>query len=297
MPDDLRRKLAVILHADVVGSTALVQQDESLTHRRIQDAFRQLTETIESYGGSAHEIRGDALVAEFARASDAVSAALAFQSANEERNESLDDGIQQRTRIGISLGEVVVAGGTVTGAGVVLAQRLEQLAEPGRIVVQGTVSETVPVRLPFEFQNLGERVLKGFDQPVRAFVATLRPGEPLPAPEATGAPTTEPEHLAEVLSDKPSIAVLPFANLSGDPAQEYFCDGVTEDIITNLSRFRDLFVIARNSTFAYKGKPVKIQDVCKELGVRYVLEGSIQRSKDEVRITAQLIEGYTGRHL
>ncbi len=192
MPDDLRRKLAVILHADVVDSTALVQRDESAAHRCIQEAFREFTETIESYGGTAHEIRGDALVAEFARASDAVSAAVAFQFANEKCNQGPDRGMQLAIRVGISLGEVVVADGTLTGVGVVLAQRLEQLAEPGGIVVQGTVSETVPTRLPFEFQSLGERELKGFDQPVRAFVATLRPGEPLPAPEAHPAPADEP---------------------------------------------------------------------------------------------------------
>ncbi len=177
------RKLVVILHADVVGSTALVQRDESVAHERIQDAFRRFAATIESYSGIAHEIRGDALVAEFARASDAVCAALAFQSANERHNADLADDIRPEIRVGISLGEVVIADGTITGAGVVLAQRLEQLAEAHGVVVPGTVSETVPTRLPFTYESLGEQMLKGFDQAVRAFVVRLKRGEQLPAPE------------------------------------------------------------------------------------------------------------------
>ena len=178
------RKLAVILHADVVGSTTLVQKDESLAHARIQAAFQRLANATEAYGGVAHEIRGDALVAEFSRASDAVCAALAFQFENGNHNQNLSDNIRPELRVGISLGEVVIADGTITGAGVVLAQRLEQLAEPGGVIVQGSVSETVPVRLPLTFESLGEQVLKGFDQPVRVFAATLKPGEPVPAPES-----------------------------------------------------------------------------------------------------------------
>jgi len=176
------RTLAAILHADVVGSTALVQINESVAHARIQDVFQRFSKTIESYEGTAHEIRGDALVAEFGRASDAVSAALAFQSSNSAHNRGLTDDIRPEVRVGISLGEVIIADGTVTGAGVVIAQRLEQLSEPGGVVVQGTVSETVPTRLPFQFESLGEQVLKGFDQPVRAFVVDLKSGESLPEP-------------------------------------------------------------------------------------------------------------------
>ena len=179
------RKLAVILHADVVGSTALVQLDESVAHDRIRDVFRRFSRTIDGYEGTAHEIRGDALVAEFGRASDAVSAALAFQASNSAHIQMLTDEIRPELRIGISLGEVIIADGTVTGAGVVIAQRLEQLSGPGGVVVQGTVSETVPTRLPFEFESLGEQVLKGFDQPVRAFVVHLKSGEALPEPTAT----------------------------------------------------------------------------------------------------------------
>jgi len=166
--DRLSRKLAVILHADVVGSTSLVQKNETLAHERIQSAFNSFSKTISSYGGIAREIRGDALVAEFERASDAVTAALAFQRANEETNSTLGDEIRPKLRIGISLGEVIAADNTITGAGVVLAQRVEQLSEPGGVVVQGSVSETVPVRMPFSYESLEEQQLKGFDQPVRA---------------------------------------------------------------------------------------------------------------------------------
>ncbi len=181
--DLLSRKLAVILHADVVGSTALVQKDETLAHERIQSAFHNFSETIKAYGGIAREIRGDALVAEFERASDAVTAALVFQALNGESNATLDGDIQPELRIGISLGEVIIADNTVTGAGVVLAQRLEQLADTGGIVVQGAVSETVPIRMPFDFESMGERELKGFELPVRAFSVSLKPGESVPAPE------------------------------------------------------------------------------------------------------------------
>jgi len=295
------RKLAVILHADVVASTSLVQQDESLAHARIQAAFQRLANATEAYGGIAHEIRGDALVAEFSRASDAVCAALAFQIENTDQNQDLADHIRPELRIGISLGEVVIADGTITGAGVILAQRLEQLAEPGGVVVQGPVSETVPIRLPFAFESLGERTVKGFNQPVRVFVAKLKPGERVPAPEAhaTAVPRKDlPDGGAGrpklELPDKPSIAVLPFTNMSGDSEHEYFSDGITEDIITELSRYRELFVIAGNSTFRFKGKDVDIGEIAHQLGVQYIVEGSVRRSGKRVRITAQLVDALSG---
>jgi adenylate cyclase len=294
--DRLSRKIAVILHADVVGSTLLVQQNETLAHERILASFHRFSETIKTYGGIAREIRGDALVAEFNRASDAVTAALAFQAINEEFNSALDDDIQPQLRIGISMGEVVIADGTITGAGVVLAQRLEQLAGPGGIVVQGTVSETVPTRIPFDFESLGEQVLKGFDKPVRAFAARLRQGQELPAPEAAVAPRkAEPESLQA--PDKPSIAVLPFNNMSNDPEQEYFSEGITGDIVTALGRVRQFFVIARNTMYSYKGRAVDVKVVASELGVRYLLEGSVQKAGSRVRVSAQLVEGATGKQI
>ncbi|MFA9421430.1 MAG: adenylate/guanylate cyclase domain-containing protein, partial [Gammaproteobacteria bacterium] len=293
--DHLSRKLAVILHADVVGSTSLVQQNEMLAHQRIQTAFHQFSETISSYGGITHELRGDALVAEFNRASDAVPAAIAFQALNEEANNALEDDLRPQLRIGISLGEVVIADNTVTGAGVVLAQRLEQLADTGGVVVQGSVAETVPTRMPFNFESLGEQMLKGFDQPVRAFSASLQEGQTLPAPEVTA--TLSSAEPARELPEKPSIAILPFQNMSADPEQEYFADGITEDIITELSKISGLMVISRTSTFTYKGRATKAQEVCRDLGVRYMLEGSVRKAGQQVRITAQLIDGISGGHL
>lgn len=292
--DRLSRKLAVILHADVVGSTSLVQRNETLAHERIQAAFRRFSETIDSYGGFTRELRGDALVAEFERASDAVTAALAFQVLNEESNAVFQDDIKPQVRTGISLGEVVIADRTISGTGVVLAQRLEQLAEPNGIVVQGSVSETVPSRMPFDYQSLGEQILKGFDQPVRAFSVKLRPGEVLPLPElgAGSRKVKGPE-----TPEKPSIAILAFNNLSNDPGQEYLSDGISENIIAGLSQFPELFVIARQSSFSYKGKSIKVQQIASELGVHFILEGSVLKSENRVRITAQLVDALTGQDL
>jgi len=298
------RKLAVILHADVVGSTELVQRDEAVAHERIRDAFRGFSEIITAYGGVTQEIRGDALVAEFSRASDAVTAAILFQIRNSESSAQLEDNMQPQLRIGISLGEVIVADNTVTGAGIVLAQRLEQLAAPGGVVVQGSVSETVPSRLPFTFESLGEQVLKGFNHPVRAFVAKLIPGECLPAPESSDVPAIQhdlpddtPGRAILEVPDKPSIAVLAFTNMSGDPDQEYFSDGITEDIITELSRFSGLFVIARNSSFAFKNQSVDVKTIARDLGVRYMLEGSVRRAGHRLRINAQLLDTEKATHI
>lgn len=287
------RKLAVILHADVAGSTALVQRNESVAHERMQDAFRRFSATIESYGGIAHEIRGDALVAEFARASDATSASIAFQAANTNHNEEYPDEIRPVLRAGIAMGEVVVADNTITGEGIVLAQRLEQLAQPGGIVMQGAAYETIPKRLPFNYENLGEREFKGFDEPVRVYAVSLSPGAAAPEPELQASQKIA----AKNLPDKPSVAVLPFNNRSGDPDQEYFSDGITEDIITELSHFRSLTVTARNSSFSFRGQSVNIIDIGQKLNVRYVLEGSIRKAGNRVRVTAQLIDTETGAHV
>jgi TolB-like protein len=280
-----------------------VQKNETVAHERIRNAFRRLSDAIVGYGGTAREIRGDALVAEFARASDAVCAALAFQAANDEKNQELADDIRPEVRIGMSLGEVVIADETVTGAGVVLAQRLEQLAAAGGVVVQGSVSETVPTRLPFDYESLGEQTLKGFERSVRAFAVSLKDGEQLPDPESGAAVTTDSfqSHTDDRdgldASEKPSIAVLPFANMSGDPEQEYFSDGISEDIITDMSKLASLFVIARNSSFTYKGKSVNVQEVARGLRVRYVLQGSVRKAGNRVRVTAQLVDSGTGQQL
>jgi len=290
------RKLAVILHADVVDSTRLVQRDESLAHQRIHGAFQRLSGTTAAYGGIAHEIRGDALVAEFSRASDAVSAALAFQAANVDQNARFADDVRPEIRVGISLGEVIVADGTVTGGGVVLAQRLEQLAEPGGVVVQGSVSETVPERMPFEFAGLGEQTLKGFDNPVRAFVVRVGEGETVPEPEFTASQTQSTEsHVNDFAprepSDKPSIVVLPFRNATGDSDQDYVAEGIGYGLLTELSRNRLLTV--RSAVWSDRLDTDRVV-VGKEFGVRYLLEGGVQKSGSRVRITVQVIDAATG---
>jgi len=290
MADTTSRKLAVLLHADVVGSTALVQLNEALAHERIQDTFRRLAETISKYDGIAHELRGDALVAEFSKASDAVAASVEFQISNAAYVQQLNDELRPVVRVGLAMGEVVIADNTVTGDGIVLAQRLEQLAEPGGICIQDAAYQTVPKRLPFEYQSLGERVLKGFSQPIKVYAVRQGVGIKPLATEALTHPGAE-------IPDKPSIAVLPFANMSDDPEQEYFADGIVEDIITALSHIKQWFVVARNSTFAYKGRNVDIREIARVLGVRYVLEGSVRKGGNRLRITGQLIEAETGIHL
>ncbi len=291
--DQLSRKLAVILHADVVGSTALVQQNETLAHERIQDTFRRFSETIRSHGGIAHEIRGDALVAEFAKASDALNASIAFQAANINSIEQHSEDIQPLLRVGIAMGEVVIADNTLTGEGVVLAQRLEQLAEHGGVCIQGAVYETIPRRLPFEYKNLGEHLVKGFDEPVKVYSVSLSSRGDIPEPNLEAQPTA----IKPVLSEKPSIAVLPFINMSSDAEQDYFSDGITEDIITELSRFQNFWVLARNSSFVFKNQAINLKDIAQKLGVEYVVEGSVRKARDRVRITVQLVEAVSGHHI
>ncbi len=330
---ELSRKLAVIVHADVVDSTALVKRNETLAHKLINEAFQRFSSIIQEYGGTVHEIRGDALVAEFARASDAVCAALRFQQFNTARNTSLSSDMMPVVRVGIALGEEVFAHNTVTGAGVVLAQRVEQLSEPGGVCVTGAIHEAIPQRLPFDQESLGEQTLKGFDEPVRVYRVALKAGAAVPGAE-TGRQMRSPlqrwrlalvfaavalvviggvvfwlqpwapkfetasvERMTFPLPDKPSIAVLPFVNLSDEPHHDTFADGLSENVITMLSKIPNMFVIARSSTFTYKGKPVKVQQVAEELGVRFVLEGSIQRSGDRARISAQLVDALTGRQV
>jgi TolB-like protein/class 3 adenylate cyclase len=331
--DRLSGKLAVILHADVAGSTALVQQDKELAHERIQDTFQRFSDTIEKYQGHVVELRGDALLAEFERASDAVSAALSFQSDHAYHNSRLKDDLRPTVRVGIAMGEVIVADSTVTGAGVVQAQRIEQLAEPGGVCITAAIHEALSKRLPFDFGNLGEQVLKGFDHLVHVYQVELRPGESMPPPQQksknetslkhwnpmvaaalfvlviiggftywsiNSVPREEPasvDNMAFPLPEVPSIAILPFSNLSGDPEQEYFSDGLTANVITTLSQLPDVVVIARDSMLNYRDRPAKIRYVAEELGIRYVLDGSFQRTNERVRVHVQLIDALTGKHL
>jgi adenylate cyclase len=323
-----------MLHADVADSTALVRRDERLAHERIQGVFRSLSRDVERHGGSVSEVRGDALLAEFARASDAVLAALEAQGRGVERGAAAQGELAPRLRIGIALGEVVVADDTVTGAGVVLAQRLEQLATPGGVCISGAIREAVPDRLGLGYASLGEKTVKGFDEPVRVYRVWHHDAPPAaePAPRRTDArphrtlprtpvllsgaalvlltvvvagwlvrqgesDPTPAAPLTRNLEAMPSIAVLPFDNVSNDPQQEYFSDGLTNDLITDLSRISGLLVIARNSSFAYKGQAMNVQQIGRELGAHYVLEGSVRRSGGRVRINAQLIDASSGAHL
>lgn len=329
----LTRRLAVILHADVAESTLLVRYDESLAHERITQTFVSLGNIVRRYGGRVQEIRGDALLAEFERASDAVCAALEFQQDHSKRLDQYEDGMKPAVRVGISMGEVIIADDTVTGEGVVLAQRVEQLAAPGGISITAAIREALPSRMPFEFRDRGGQRLKGFDEAVRVHSVVLRAGSVIPPPDTgSGVESGSYRRLATILigvafilllagslfwnqsrnssedsvtaetplspaSDMPSIAVLPFDNLSDDPAQEYFSDGVSEDIITDLSQIEHLFVIARNSSFSYKGRSTKVQEIGRDLKARYLLEGSVRKDGDRLRITAQLIETASGHHL
>lgn len=285
------RKLVVILHADVAGSTALVQRNETLAHERIQDAFLRLSNTIEAYGGNAHELRGDAVVAEFKSASDAVAAAIVFQAENKELVDGLEDEIQPSLRIGIAMGEVVIADNTITGGGVVLAQRLEQLAAPSGICIQGAAYDTVPKHLPFEYENLGEQLLKGFEEPVRAYTVSLKTGESVPPPEFAA---RLPEPVARQ-PGKPSIAVLPFRSLSRDSEQDYMAAGIGLAIQASLVKVSGLFLIAPAATQHYRDEVVTADQVAHDLGVRYVLEGAVQQSQERLRVTVQLTDGVDRR--
>ena len=326
-------KLVVILHADVVQSTKLVQLDERVAHERIQQTFQRFGETISRYGGCVREVRGDALLAEFDRASDAVSATVAFLPMQQTYLCQFNDGILPEVRVGIALGEVIVADNTITGAGVVMAQRVEQLAEAGGVCITSAIYETLPKRMPFETVNLGEQSLKGFEEPVRVYRVGLAQGAAVPSPDSpseqgglsrprirvglvaglaliviagltlwlqpwqSSKETTAVNSSSQFAPTRPSIAVLPFNNMSGDPGQEYFADGISEDLTTDLSKLSGLFVVARNSSFAYRDKSMDLRDVARELGVRYLLEGSIRRQGEQVRINAQLIDGSTGGHV
>ena len=286
------RKLAVILHADVVGSTSLVQTNEMLSHERIRDAFKRLTDVTEGQRGTVHEIRGDALVAEFSLASDAVEAALSFQNSNKDFLEKLTDDIRPEIRIGIAMGEVVIADNTITGEAVILAQRLEQLAPSGDVCIQITARETIPRRLPYEFEALDGLSLKGFSEPMKACIVR-RLNE---VKSSNTAQEKEQDSVSLELPSKPSIAVLSFDNMSGDPEQKYFSDGITEDIVTALSRVSGLMVVAHSSTMIYKGKVIDVKQIGREQGVRYVLEGSIRKAGNRVRVSCQLIDTITGMH-
>jgi TolB-like protein/class 3 adenylate cyclase len=295
-----QRRLAAILAADVVGYSRLMGRDESSTLARLREHRKQRFEPILArHGGRLVKLTGDGALVEFPSAVDALSAAIQFQQAMAEANRDQSEDTRIVFRIGLHLGDLIVDGDDLYGDGVNVAARLEAEAPPGGIIVSRAIREAVEGRLKAKLHALGELALKNIERPIRAFRVEWDAADwktmaaDAPKPAIPGEPTTS----SLALPDKPSIAVLPFQNMSGDPEQEYFTDGVTEDIITELSRFHSLFVIARNSSFSYKGKSPDIRQVGRELGVRYVLEGSIRKASNRIRVTGQLIDTLTGNHI
>jgi TolB-like protein/class 3 adenylate cyclase len=296
------RRLAAILAADVVGYSRLMGADEEGTLERLKALRHELLDpNIAEHHGRIVKTTGDGLLVEFASVVDAVRCAVEVQQAMPERNTDVAADSRIELRIGINLGDVIVEGDDLYGDGVNIAARIEALADPGGVFVSNTVHDHVRDRLPFVFEDLGEQQVKNIARPVRVYRVRAESPHPSPPPPAgEGSARSVPLGATEPalpLPDKPSIAVLHFANMSGDPEQEYFADGMVEEIITALSQIRWLFVIARNSTFTYKGRAVDVKEVGRELGVRYVLEGSVRKAGTQVRITGQLIDALTGTHL
>ncbi len=333
MPKEgFKRKLTAILSADVEGYSRLMGDDEEGTVRTLTSYREVLTTLIQQHNGKVLDSPGDNLLAEFVSVVDAVQCAVAVQKEINARNTELPENRKMQFRIGINLGDVIQEEERIYGDGVNIAARLEGLAEPGGICISKTAFDQIESKLPYGYEFLGDQPVKNISKPVGAFRVLMEPrvtvaGKPgdekpirlrrraiitgtaavLMLVVATGIwqfylrhPAIEPatlESMAVPLPDKPSIAVLPFNNISGDPEQEYFSDGMTDDLITDLSKISDLFVIARNSVFKYKGQSVDVKKVGRELGVRYVLEGSVRMAENKVRINAQLIDATTGGHL
>ncbi len=296
------RRLVAVLAADVAGYSRLMGRDESGTLARLREHRKARFEpTLARYEGRLVKLMGDGALVEFASAVDALSAAIEFQQAMNEVDLERPETERIVFRIGLHLGDMIVEGDDLYGDAVNIAARLETAAPTGGIVVSRTVHEAVAGRLKATFADLGSLALKNIERPVQAFSVMWepsdwrRPSSPTVEPVQEEARPSSVDRLA--LPDRPSIAVLPFQNFSVDPEQEYFADGIVEDIITALSRFKVLFVIARNSSFAYKGRSPDIRQVGRELGVRYVLEGSVRKQASRVRITSQLINSENGAHI
>ena len=286
----VERRLAAILAADVVGYSRLMRADEVGTLAALRLVRNQIFDpTIAIHNGRIFKTTGDGLLAEFASAVDAVTCAMTVQT---KMAASESSAIQ--FRIGINIGDIIIDGDDILGDGVNVAARVENECESGGVYLSDDAFRQVRGKTAFLFDDLGEKPLKNIDRPVRIFAARVEGRMPATSPAAG---TLHPDNKYPELPDKPSIAVLPFQNMSGDSEQEYFADGMVEEIITALSRFKSLFVIARNSSFTYKGQAVDIKRVGRELGVRYVLEGSVRKSANRVRITGQLIDAATGAHL
>jgi adenylate cyclase len=292
MPGEERR-LAAVLSADMVGFSRLMEVDESGTLARLKTHRLELIDpAIAKNRGRIIKTTGDGMLVEFHSVVDAVLCAAEVQRRMAKRNADVPPARWMQFRIGINLGDVIVDENDIFGDGVNVAARLQMLAEPGGVCVSGSVREQVGQRLDdIEFEDLGEQSVKNITRPIRTFRIRLDQGS------KSAAEGAKDIAVATAISKKPSIAVLPLVNMSGDPQQEFFADGLTEDIITELSRFHDPLVISRNSTFVYKGKAVKVQEVAREFGVDYVLEGSVRKVGDRIRVTVQLIDGETDRHV
>jgi adenylate cyclase len=328
--DDVKRKLTAIFSADVVGYSRLMGEDELATVQTLTSYKETMTKLIKHYRGRVLDSIGDNLMAEFASVVDAVQCAVEVQQVLSSKNEALPENRKMLFRIGINLGDVIEEGERIYGDGVNIAARVESLADGGGVCISGSAFEQIENKLALGYQYMGEHTVKNIAKPVKVYRVPMGPVEGKEKKRAFRVwqkavaaavvvlilagvasvlwhyywrPSPPPIEVASVekmafpLPDKPSIAVLPFMNMSEDPKQEYFSDGLTDQIISGLSKFSNLFVIARNSTFTYKGKPVKVQKVAEDLGVKYVMEGSVQKSTDRIRITAQLIDATTGHHI
>ena len=282
-----QRRLAAILAADVVGYSRLMGVSEAGTLAALKTHRRELVDgTIAEHQGRIVKLTGDGMLVEFPSVVNAVACAVEIQRKMIERNADVPQDQRIEFRIGVNLGDIIFEDNDIFGDGVNVAARIESIAKPGGVCISSSVRDNVGNRLDLAFEDMGEQTLKNIDRPVRVYNVSLG--------AVFLSPATAPQAAAK---DKPSIAVLPFTNMSGDPEQEYFSDGMVEEIITELSRFRSLFVIARNSSFTYKGRAVDVKQVGRELGVRYVLEGSVRKAGTRVRITGQLIDTATGGHL
>src|SRR6516162_568725 len=290
--DQVKRKLAAILAADIAGYSRLMGADEVGTLARLKEYRRELIDPKnKEYRGRVVKTTGDGILTEFPSVVDAVSCSIDVQQGMRERNTDVPPEKRIEFRIGINLGDVIVEGRDLYGDGVNIAARLERLAEPGGICISQTVLNHARGKIAFDVDDLGEQALKNIVQPIHVYRLLLD------SSRSSTASVSRSSKPALALPDKPSIAVLPFQNMSGDPGQDYFADGIVEEIITSLSRIRWLFVIARNSSFTYKGRAIDVKQVGRELGVRYVLEGSVRKAGNRMRITAQLVDAESGAHL
>ena len=284
--EGFKRKLTAILSADAVGYSRLMQVDEASTIRNLEDSKNLMSELIEQFKGRVVDAPGDNILAEFASIVAATECAVKIQRKLKTRNADLPDNRKMEFRIGINLGDVVEDAGRIYGDGVNIAARVESIAEPGGICISGAAYDHVEDKLRLEYENLGEHKVKNIAKPIRVYRIWIE----------TETPDPQVNRKLE-LPDKPSIAVLPFTNLSDDPKQEYFSDGLAEDLMTDLSKISGLLVISRNSTFAYKGKSIEAKQIAEKLGVRYLLEGSVRKAGEQVRINAQLIDAISDHHL